>query len=41
MRVYLDESGICHKFQRTHGYAPAGQRVHGLIDGKRERSSNR
>ncbi|MEM7621491.1 MAG: transposase, partial [Pseudomonadota bacterium] len=40
MRVYLDESGICHKLQRTHGYAPAGQRVHGLVDGKRKGRTN-
>ena len=21
-RIYLDESGLCHRLQRTHGYAP-------------------
>ncbi|MFM7621914.1 MAG: IS630 family transposase [Alphaproteobacteria bacterium] len=39
-RVYLDESGLCHRLQRTHGYAEKGQRVHGLTYGKRQGRTN-
>ncbi|UVS63366.1 MULTISPECIES: transposase [Nitrosomonas] len=28
--VYLDESGFAHDMPRTHGYAPVGERVHGV-----------
>ena len=24
-RIYLDESGLCHRLQRTHGYAVKGE----------------
>ena len=39
-RVYLDESGICHKLQRNHGYAPKGEKIHGLTYGKRKGRTN-
>lgn len=39
-RIYLDESGLCHKIQRTHGYAKQGERVHGRITGKRKKRTN-
>ena len=39
-RIYLDESGLCHRLQRTHGYAPKGERVHGLSNGKRQGRTN-
>ena len=39
-RIYLDESGICHRLQRTHGYAVRGEKVHGLTYGKRQGRSN-
>ena len=29
-RIYLDESGLCHRLQRTHGHAFKGEKVHGL-----------
>lgn len=38
--MYLDESGICRRIQRTHGYAEKGERVHGLTDGKRQTRTN-
>jgi putative transposase len=28
--VYLDESGFAHDMPRTHGYAPVGERAHGV-----------
>jgi len=28
--VYIDESGFAHDMPRRHGYAPAGQRCHGV-----------
>ncbi|AKH37251.1 MULTISPECIES: IS630 family transposase [Nitrosomonas] len=28
--VYLDKSGFAHDMPRTHGYAPVGERVHGV-----------
>ena len=31
----MDESGLCHRLQRTHGYAKKGERIHALIHGKR------
>ena len=39
-RIYLDESSLCHRLQRTHGYALKGERVHGLIYGKRQGRTN-
>ncbi|SDW54343.1 Transposase [Nitrosomonas communis] len=30
--VYLDESGFAHDMPRTHGYAPVGERAHGVKD---------
>ena len=30
--VYLDESGFAHDMPRTHGYAPVGERCHGVKD---------
>ena len=39
-RIYLDESGLCRKLARTHGYATKGQRVHGLTYGKRQGRTN-
>ncbi|SDX22353.1 DDE superfamily endonuclease [Nitrosomonas communis] len=30
--VYLDESGFAHDIPRTHGYAPVGERAHGVKD---------
>lgn len=36
----MDESGICHKLQRTHGYGKVGERVYGLIEGKRQKRTN-
>ncbi len=39
-RIYLDETGICHKSQRTHAYSPKGRPVHGLTYGKRKGRSN-
>jgi transposase len=39
-RVYLDESGLCHRLQRTHGYAEKGRPVHGLTYGKRQGRTN-
>ena len=38
--MYLDESGICHKLERTHGYSRKGQRVHALTYGKRKGRTN-
>jgi transposase len=38
--VYLDESGLCHRLARTHGYTKRGQRVHGLISGQRQGRTN-
>ena len=28
--VYIDESGFAHDMPRTHGYAPIGERCHGV-----------
>ena len=28
--MYIDESGFAHDMPRRHGYAPAGQRCHGV-----------
>ncbi|MEE9273160.1 MAG: IS630 family transposase [Robiginitomaculum sp.] len=39
-RVYLDESGLCHKLARTHAYGPSGLCIHGLTDGKRKGRTN-
>jgi hypothetical protein len=39
-RVYLDETGICHKLNRTHGYSKRGDRIHGLTQGKRKGRTN-
>ena len=39
-RIYLDETGICHKLQRTHGYGPKGRPLHGPTYGKRKKRSN-
>lgn len=39
-RIYLDESGICHKLNRTHGYSKRGERIHGLTYGKRKGRTN-
>lgn len=39
-RVYLDECGVCHKLQRTHGYSPIGEPIHGLTYGKRKGRTN-
>lgn len=39
-RIYLDESGVCHKLTRTHAYAKSGHRVHGLTYGKRKGRTN-
>jgi transposase len=39
-RVYLDECGVCHNLQRTHGYSPIGQPIHGLTYGKRKGRTN-
>lgn len=36
----MDESGLCHRLQRTHGYAPKGQLLHGLTYGKRQGRTN-
>ena len=36
----MDESGICHKLARTHGYSPKGHRIHGLIYGCRKGRTN-
>ena len=36
----MDESGLCHRWQRTHGYAPKGQALHGLTYGKRPGRTN-
>lgn len=36
----MDESGLCHKLQRTHGYAPIGEKIHGLTCGKRKGRTN-
>lgn len=33
--VYIDESGFAPSATRPYGYAPRGQRVHGLVSGKR------
>ena len=30
--VYIDESGFAHDMPRTHGYAPVGERCHGVKD---------
>ena len=30
--MYIDESGFAHDMPRTHGYAPVGQRCHGVQD---------
>lgn len=30
--VYLDESGFAYDMPRTHGYAPIGERCHGIQD---------
>ncbi len=30
--MYIDESGFAHDMPRTHGYAPVGQRCHGVRD---------
>lgn len=30
--VYIDESGFAHDLPRTHGYAPKGERCHGVHD---------
>ncbi|WP_256212273.1 transposase [Nitrosomonas communis] len=30
--VYFDESGFAHDMLRMHGYAPAGERAHGVKD---------
>jgi len=38
--VYLDECGVCHKLQRTHGYAAVGKRIEGLSWGKRKGRTN-
>ena len=39
-RVYLDECGLCHKLQRSHGYAAVGKRLGGLSWGKRKGRTN-
>ncbi len=39
-RIYLDESGICHKLARTHGYSPKGSPIHGLTYGRRKGRTN-
>ena len=39
-RVYLDECGVCHRLQPTHGYSLAGERIHGLTYGKRKGRTN-
>ncbi len=36
----MDESGICHKIARTHGYTQIGTRLHGLTYGQRKGRTN-
>jgi len=38
--VYLDECGVCHKLQRTHGYGAVGKRIDGLSWGKSKGRTN-
>jgi hypothetical protein len=39
-RVFLDESGLCYKLARTHGYAFKGDPIHGLTYGQRKGRTN-
>jgi transposase len=38
--IYLDESGVCGKMQRTHGRSCVGERVLGYMTGKRALRTN-
>jgi len=38
--IYLDESGITKKINKTEGYAPRGKKLQGKIKGKREKKIN-
>ena len=40
MRIYIDETGKNTDLDRTHGYAPKGERVEGQTHGKRTEKLN-